>query len=108
MVLLANEPRAYRESIAQVFAQLRPHLDVKTAEPGELEESVLRYGPDLVVCSEATGVVRERVPFWIELYPGYGSKSVISSEGTRSTIEEIQLSDLLSILDRAEGLAQRD
>ncbi len=103
MVLLANEPRAYRESIAQVFAQLRPHLEVITTEPGELEESVLRYGPNLGVCSEATGVVRERVPFWIELYPDYGSESVVSSEGARSVIEEIHLSDLLSVVDRASS-----
>jgi hypothetical protein len=103
VVLLANEPRAYRESIAQVFSQLRPHLEVIITEPGELEESVLRYGPNLVVCSEATGVVREHVPFWIELYPGYGSESVVSSEGARSTIEEIHLSDLLSVVDRASS-----
>ena len=108
MVLLANEPRAYRESIAQVFSQLRPRLEVMTAEPGELEDLVLRYEPNVVVCSEATGVVRERVPFWIELYPGYGSESVVSSEGQRSTIAEIQLSDLLSVVDRAERLAQQD
>ena len=103
VVLLANEPRAYRESIAQVFAQLRPHLEVLTLEPGDLEESVLRYDPEVVVCSEATGVVREHVPFWIELYPGYGSRSVISSKGARSTIEEIQLSDLLSVVDSASS-----
>lgn len=64
---------------------------------------MLRLAPDLVVCSEATGVVRERVPFWIELYPGYGSESVVSSEGVRSTIEEIHLSDLLSVVDRASS-----
>lgn len=78
-----------------------------TAEPDELAGRVLRYGPVMVICSEATGVVRERVPFWVELYPGYESRSVVSLEGTRSTIEEIELSDLLAVLDRAERLAQR-
>lgn len=107
LVLLTNEPRAYRESIAQVFSQLRPNIEVMTAEPDELEDRILRYRPVMVVCSEATGVVREQVPLWIELYPGYGSRSVVSLEGTRSTIEEIELSDLLAILDRAERLAQR-
>lgn len=107
LVLLANEPRAYRESIAQVFAHLRPGVEVMTAEPDELTERVLSHGPVMVVCSEATGVVRERVPFWVELYPGYESRSVVSLEGRRSTIEEIELSDLLAVLDRAERLAQR-
>jgi hypothetical protein len=105
--LLANEPRAYRETIAQVFGQLRPNVEVMTAEPGELEDRVLRHEPTMVICSEATGVVRERVPFWIELYPRYEARSVVSLEGARSTIEEIQLSDLLAVLDRAERLAQR-
>jgi hypothetical protein len=106
LVLLANEPRAYRETIALVFRQLRPNVEVITSEPGELEEHVLRLAPDMVVFSEAGGLVRERVPFWVELYPGYGPSSVVGASGERSTIEDIQLSDLLSMVDRAERLAQ--
>lgn len=102
LVLLANEPRAYRESIAQVFRQLRPNVEVMTAEPDELEDRVLRLDPEMVVFSEATGLVRERVPVWVELYPGYGPRSVVSVRGERSTIEEIQLSDLLAVVDRTE------
>jgi hypothetical protein len=105
LVLLANEPRAYRESIAQVFRQLRPNVEVMTAEPEELEECVLRLAPEMVVFSEATGLVRERVPVWVELYPEYGQRSVVGVGEERSTIEEIQLSDLLSVVDRAERLA---
>ncbi len=102
LVLLANEPRAYRESIAEAFRQLRPNVEVITAEPEKLEARILGLAPDVVICSEATGVVRERVPFWVELYPEYGSRSVVSVQGRCTTIEEIQLSDLLSIVDRAE------
>ena len=51
--------------------------------------------------SEATGVVREPVAVcWVELYSGYVLESVIGVGGERSTIEEIQLSDLLSVIDR--------
>ena len=99
LVLLTNEPRAYRESIAQVFRQLRPNVEVVTAEPDELEDRVLSLAPQMVIFSEATGLVRERVPIWVELYPGYGSRSVIGVGEERSTIEEIELSDLLSIVD---------
>jgi hypothetical protein len=97
LVLLANEPRAYRESIAQVFRQLRPNLEVITEE---LEDRVLRLAPEMVIFSEATGVVRERVPVWVELYPGYGPESVVGVRGERSTVEEMQLSDLLLVVDR--------
>jgi len=105
LVLLANEPRAYRESIAHVFRQLRPNVEVMTAEPEELEDCVLRLAPEMVVFSEAAGLVRERVPVWVELYPEYGQRSVVGVGEERSTIEEIQLSDLLSVVDRAERLA---
>jgi hypothetical protein len=106
LIVLANEPRAYRESIAQVFRQLRPNVKVMTAEPEELEEHVLRLSPEMVIFSEDPGPVRERVPVWVELYPGYGSSSVVGVGEERSTIEEIHLSDLLSVVDRAERLAQ--
>ena len=99
-VLLANEPRAYRESIAQVFCQLRPDVEVMTAEPDELEDRVVRLAPEMVIFSDATGVVRERVPVWVELYPGYDPESVVGVGEERLTIEEIQLSDLLSVIDR--------
>jgi hypothetical protein len=107
LVLLTNEPRAYRESIAQVFRQLRPNVEIVTAEPDELEDRVSSLAPQMVIFSEATGLVRERVPIWVELYPGYGPRSMIGVGEERSTIEEIQLSDLLSALDRAEHLAQQ-
>ncbi|MBD0253059.1 MAG: hypothetical protein ICV31_01005, partial [Rubrobacter sp.] len=32
-VLMANEPRAYREGIAAVIGQLRPGVEVETVEP---------------------------------------------------------------------------
>jgi hypothetical protein len=58
----------------------------------------------LVIFSEATGVVREPVAVWVELYSGYVLESVIGVGGDvggeRSTIEEIQFSDLLSVIDR--------
>jgi hypothetical protein len=108
LVVLANEPRAYRESIAQVFRQLRPNVEVLITEPQQLEERILELSPEMVIYSEATttpGLVRERVPVWVELYPGYGSRSVVGVGEERSTIEHIQLSDLLSVVDHAQRLA---
>jgi hypothetical protein len=87
LILLANEPRAYRESIAQVLGQLRPNVEVITAEPEELEDRVLRLAPEMVVFSEEPGLVRERVPVWVELYPEYGRRSVVGVGEERSTIE---------------------
>ena len=73
-------------------------------EPDELDDCVRRLAPEMVIFSEATAVVRERVPIWVELYPGYGLRSVVGIANERSTIEDIQLSDLLSIVGRMEQL----
>lgn len=99
-VLMANEPRAYRESIAEVIRELRPGVEVATVEPERLEDSVTRLSPDMVVCNRATGAVRESVPVWVELYPDYAPFSVVSVQGVRSKLDEIQLPDILSIVDR--------
>ena len=103
-VLVANEPRAYREGIAAAIRVLRPCVEVTTVEPERLEGSIPRLAPDMVVCNRATGAVREEVPVWVELYPDYASWSVVSVRGTRSTLPEIQLLDLISIVDRTADL----
>lgn len=100
-VLLANEPRSYRESIAAVFRQLRPGLHVKVVEPEALEGNVVGFDPHVVICSRATDTVKERVPVWVELYPEQAAHSVVSEGGRRTEFAEIQLNDLLGILDRA-------
>ena len=101
-VLLANEPRAYRESLAAVIGQLRPEVEVVTVEPDALDDSIERYSPDVVICSEATQATRDRIEIWVELYPGHGARSVASVRGERTEYAEIQLWDLLSIVDGAE------
>lgn len=104
-ILLANEPRSYRESIAAVFRQLRPDMDVEVAEPEALERSVSSFSPDVAICSRVTGGVRELVPVWVELYPGHSTRSVASERGKRTEYAEIQLGDLISIVDRAASAA---
>ncbi len=105
-VLMANEPRAYREGIAAVIGQLRPEVEVRTVEPAALEDSISRFSPDMVVCSKATDALKGRVRVWVELYPEHAAHSVASIGGMTTEYAEIQLPDLLSIVDRAEELAQ--
>jgi hypothetical protein len=104
-VLLANEPRSYRESIAAVFRQLRPDLELKVADPEVLESHLASYSPDVAICSHVTDEVRDRVPVWVELYPGHAAHSVAFERGKLTEFADIQLGDLLSILDRAAETA---
>ena len=105
-LLMANEPRAYREGIAAVIGQLRPEVEVWTVEPAALNGSISRFSPDMVVCSKATDALKGRVRVWVELYPEHAAHSVASIGGRTTEYAEIQLPDLLSIVDRAEELAQ--
>lgn len=105
VALVAVEPRAYASAIGEAIGRLRPGLDVRVVEPGDLAAEVLRLRPFLVFCSQA----RERSgrdggPAWVEFYPYAAvSKVRIHAEGRCSTREDVDLDDLLSIVD-GEGL----
>ena len=100
-VLVANELASYRESIAAVLRFSFPDLEVFEATPADLNWEVLRLRPGLVICSTATSLVRERVPNWVELHPQCEPFSTFCLEGKRSVKERVDLSDLISIVDRS-------
>jgi len=99
---MANELASYRQTIALVLRELRPDVEVIEADSGTLNQQVLRFSPDLVICSRVTSVVRDRVPNWVELYPDCQPLSTFCIGGERSTADDVQLSDLLSLVDRVE------
>ncbi|QIN80396.1 hypothetical protein GBA65_19850 [Rubrobacter marinus] len=100
-VLLANEPRAYRDVISGTLEALRPELEILTAEPGELDAEVLRLSPHFVLCSRVTPVVESRAPVWIELYPDQAPGAVVDLRGEREVLPEMRFEKLLSTVDRA-------
>lgn len=50
-ILIANDPRVYREVIANALEKLRPLVEVHRAEPAQLEREARRVRPHLVLCS---------------------------------------------------------
>lgn len=98
-VMLANEPRAYREVISAVFKALRPDVEVFTVEPEDLDREFQRRVPQLVIFSRLTGLVSRDAYAWIGLYPGGAAHAVVSVAGARTTHEDMDLETLLSILD---------
>ena len=105
-VLMANEPRAYREGIAAVIGQLRPEVEVETVEPRRprlLHRAPLpRHGH---LQQGHRDALKGGVRVWVELYPDNDALSVANIGGRRMEYAEIQLPDLLSIVDKAEELA---
>ncbi|CAN5640915.1 hypothetical protein BH24ACT18_BH24ACT18_09440 [soil metagenome] len=99
-VLVANELTSYRESIAAVLRSSFPDLEVFEATSADLNREVLRVRPELVICSRVTSLVKERVPNWVELDPECEHSSTFCLDGEQSLREQVDLSDLISVVDR--------
>ena len=99
-ILVANELTSYRQTIVIVFRELHPNVEVLEVDPENLDGEVGRLDPDLVICSRVTAGVRERAANWIELYPECRPFSTFCIGGERRAMEDVQLSDLLSVCAR--------
>jgi len=91
---------SYRQSLAIVFRERLPNVEVLEVDPGTLDWEMARLGPALVICSRLTGVVEERAANWIELYPACRPFSTFCIDGERRAMEDVQLSDLLLVCAR--------
>jgi hypothetical protein len=90
----------YREVISATLRELRPGIEVFTADPEDLEGEFLRLMPQLVVCSRLTKRVELEAPVWIELYPDGASHAVVGNPaGSRTLLPGIDFDTLLAILD---------
>ena len=96
-ILVANELTSYRETIAVVIRDLHPNVEVFEVEAERLDREVAHLRPDLVICSRVTPLVRDMVPNWVELYPDCEPFSTLCIGGERRAMEDVQLSDLLSL-----------
>ena len=105
-VLLANEPRAYRDTIAVALRMLRPDADVIVAEPDVLDAAIVRHDPQMVVCSRLTETVEIRVPTWLVLYPEGERSALRYLHGERATVSDIELAEIAHLLDETCRTAQ--
>ncbi len=87
--------------MAHVLRTLRPCVEVQETEQAALDRELRRGTPQLVICSRATPAVQGTAPAWIELYTNDGPLSSVAVGKERSTVPEIELSDILLIVDRA-------
>ncbi len=104
-IVLAMEPRSYREAIGSAIRALRPYVEVAIVEPGVLASEVVRLDPELVICGQPNTVTPNDRPAWVEYRP-YDEWAELCLDGRRSKLADVQLDDLLSIVDEAEELAR--
>ncbi|CAN5883901.1 hypothetical protein BH23ACT11_BH23ACT11_06140 [soil metagenome] len=74
-ILVAFDPRAYREAILQVMTDVYPYHEVFALEPEQLTATVHRLQPDIVYCgcSEPEEPVDAWTPLtWVDYRPYEG------------------------------------
>jgi Helix-turn-helix domain len=106
-ILLANEPRSYREAFADALRVLRPHFEVITLQPDALEEATQRLRPDVVVCSRTNRAIRSATQSWMEIRVEGELLIVRTSDTGRFPAPNPGLESLLEFVDRCEEIRIR-
>ena len=109
-LVVAIEPRSYRQVIGEAIRALRPHVEVTVLEPGTLGAGVVRLKPELVFADQPDtfgpeGGSTGRTA-WVEFRPYEEPPARIWLAGRRWELEAVELSDLLSVVDETEELAR--
>ena len=105
-VLVAIEPRLYRETIGRALRGLRPRLEVVVVEPEDLWAAVVRLNPELVFADRPDSLPDAGRFAWVEFRPYEQPPAKISLGERWRELEEVELSDLLSVVDETEELTR--
>ncbi len=105
-VIVAIEPRAYREVIGETIRALRPHVEVTILEPGTLRAGVRRLDPQLVFAEYPDALAPEGRAAWVEFRPYEEPPARVCLGGRRWELEEVGLDELLSLVDETEELSR--
>ena len=107
-LVVAIEPRSYRQVIGEAIKALRPHVEVTVLEPGTLGAGIVRLEPELVFADQPDTFGPEGGPTgrtaWVEFRPYEEPPARVCLAGRRWDLEAVELSDLLSIVDQTEEL----
>jgi hypothetical protein len=99
-IIVANEPRAYREALAGVLAARSPDDQVTIAEPSEIDPVLRRRLGALVICTEVPPVVSELAGAWVQL-DADGGVAVSSFAEVQAMVRRDGLDAVLDAVDAA-------
>ena len=103
-ILVAVEPRMYREVIALSLHQHRPDAEVLMCPPEALEGEIGRFGPNLVVIDDNGDTAPDglsEVLYRVEILLGASMDARISVDGRAREVKDICIEDLLAVVDEA-------
>ena len=100
VLLVALEPRSYREAIGGAITTLRPDLVVEIVDPDDLVKETLRFRPELVLCSRKKHLTALAATNWIEYYYTDEEPSTVLVNGEREEMPALDLEGMLALIDR--------
>jgi hypothetical protein len=100
IVLIANEPGAYRSLLVTELPLLRPNLRVVEVSPGEIDEAVTRHRPTIVLSSRHVAMPQDLDVAMLVLYPDGDDTFLQTYQGSAVAIRQPRLSDILEAIDR--------
>jgi|SRR5215211_597238 len=106
-ILVANEPRSYREAVAIAIEALLPDAEVLVFDPESLEAPVTDLDVDFMLCSRSPGSSRAGRLVWVELYPNGETLARVHRDGKTFTLLDVELGDLLALIDQTERRKRR-
>src|ERR687894_17410 len=98
-ILVANEPRVYRDVLSSELPRLRPGLTVLLVDPADLDEALAQLRPRLVICNEVTDSIRQFATAALVLDPDCPDRAVLYVEGQHQVLLRPRLTDLLAAVD---------
>jgi hypothetical protein len=67
LIIVANEPRSFRDALTGVLRHARPQDSVVPVDPLEVDEALKRRRGALVVCSDVSPAVEQHAGAWVRL-----------------------------------------
>ena len=105
-IVVANEPRTYRDVLATELPVLRPALHVLAVDPADLDAVINRVRPLLVICSRMTEAIRDHTTAAILLYPDGNDQALVEMSGPSHMLRSPRLVDLLTAIDSVLGATE--
>ena len=105
-VVVAIEPRSYRQVIGEAIRASRPDVEVTVLDPDTLGAALARLHPGLVFSNRPDTFAPEGTAAWVEFRPYEHPPARICLAGRRRELEEVELGDLISLVDEAVELAR--
>jgi hypothetical protein len=103
-LVVANDPRSYRETMATAIQRLRADVEVVVVDPAALADQVEFWRPHMVISNVPVVRAGECPLCWVALYPAGNTQVVVTVAGQQTWAREIDLAELLAVVDRTAAL----